>query len=350
MNTHPEHDDISRSQESDLAALLQRTGKRAKPRPEANQMIEQATRQAWQAAVHQQQSRKRRKLSVVALAASVLLAIGGVMFLPPSGQNTHRVAQVLNAQGHVTYNVARSSPPSPATQYSTDQPPRQRAQLNAGETVRTAANASLTFKLRDNTLITLDQNTQVTLTHTAHINVLTGRIYVDSPDHNTSITVQTSFGDIVDIGTQYQVTVKAEHLEVAMREGITHIYLGGQGANSKALAAKVIDGMGDVMTINQQHHVRTSQLASSAEQWQWTHKTQPDFLLKQASVSELLTWAARMTGKEVVYASPRIQNIAEQIRFNGGQIAASNISTQLPLLFNTTNLALQEQSTAFLIE
>lgn len=324
--------------DDDIAVLLQGRAKRVKPNLEASKMLEQTTREAWQLAVQQEQKRKRRALnkaaifSTMAMAASILFAVGSVMFLPQfltQNSTTPVVAQLLKAQGPYSHTLL--SPQAEA--------------FIVGDTLHTAQGANLTLMLPDQTLVTLDQNSRITLTDAANIRVLAGRIYVDSPDHNTSITVSTALGDIVDIGTQYQVTVAANNLEVAMREGITHIQLPG-----KTLVAKVANGLGDVLTINHKQQVEASQIASNAAQWQWTHKTQPDFTLNQASVSELLTWAARITGKDIVYDSRQTQKIAEQTHLSGGQIAATAISEQLPLLLTTTNLLVQDRPNAFIIE
>ncbi|BCD96359.1 FecR family protein [Marinagarivorans cellulosilyticus] len=325
-NNTPNSDEIMTDE---LEALLKASGKREQPVPEVADVIQQSTHQAWQQAVRARQKRMRQWLTSSAAAAVFFAAMLAVVLPNISFDEPTAVAHITQSYGDFTLNKKQHD-------YSTI--------VYQGDKLSTAEDSIIGIKLPDNTLVTLDQNTRITLVNAALIKVHSGRVYVDSPDHNTSILVSTPLGDIVDIGTQYEVTVTPNALDVAMRDGKTKITTA-----AKTVYASVANGLGEVLHIVKNAPIERHKIATTDQHWQWTHKTMADFNLHNASVYDLLNWASRVTGKDIVYASPATQRQAEETHLSGGNLSPNTISEQLPNILKTTTLTLEERRGAFII-
>ena len=326
LNDHNEFDDI--------AALLKATGKRQEPDAQLTQHVRQATYAAWQDAVQANRQRAHvRKWRNWAAAAVVFVGLVSAFMLPHLAgalRPAPALAQVVFVQGQNLRN---------------HKPPVNSGVIYGGDVLSTQGNALLGIKLPDNTLVTLDQNTQITVVNAALIQVEKGRIYIDSPDPNTSVIVATRFGEIVDIGTQYEVAVGPQSLQVSMREGMTKISLAGQ-----TLYGKVAAGFGDVLSIDSQQQVHTTQIPSTDVHWQWAQKAVADLNLQNTTAHNLLHWAGRVTGKKIVYTTAQAQRVAENTHLSGGTLAANAISQQLPSLFKTTTLRVAENANSFVVQ
>ena len=52
-------------------------------------------------------------------------------------------------------------------------------------------------------------------------------------------------------------------------------------------------------------------------QWDWVQQVTPAFAIEDRALDEFLTWAARQTGRRLVYASRTAANEAESVRLKG---------------------------------
>ncbi len=326
--------------DDELASLLQTAGKRSTPGPEVTDKIRQSTHAAWLEAV---QAAKVNAVQTEAahtmppkrwgnawFAAAAVVVVGFMAFvmvpkLNLSNNGTTVVAQLIMSNGEVNIK-----------------PSLHEQVINAGAHLSTQNDGLMAIQLTDNTKITLAKNTQIIVANAGLIKLVQGRIYVDSPDANTSIIVATPLGEIVDIGTQYEVSVSPQNLGVIMREGVTQITLSG-----KTLYGRVAEGFGDAITVDTQLNVTHAKVATTDEHWQWTQSAVSDFNLHNATAHDVLHWASRVTGKKIIYASPQVQRTAEQTHLSGGHVAAQTISQTLPALFKTTTLQVEERRDAF---
>lgn len=296
-----------------LTELLQSTGKRPAPPKAFMTEVEQNTRAAWQQAVVADKKRRQMQwLSGVAAAACLVLTL--VVALPQPTPPLHSIASVRTQSGDVTLEA--------------NQP------LVAGSTVATGE-GQLTLELTDRTLIMLSANSELQLVGASELVLQRGQVFVDSPDHTTQVLIRTPFGDVTDIGTQYQIAVSQEALQVSMREGLTEI-----NTRNGIVRASVNRDQGDVVRVHQLG-VDRSQLALNDASWQWVRQGYEDFQLQQASVDDLLAWASRVTATRVEFANKTVAEQAKTVRFNGGVISAKIVENQLPHILQTAHFSLQ---------
>ena len=227
--------------------------------------------------------------------------------------------------------------------YRNKHPSHTAATLYQGDTLTTDKDSQVRIALHNATQLILDANTSISLNDQG-IYIHNGRAYIDAAAPSTSITVTTPFAEITDIGTQYDVSITPKALHITMREGTTKIT-----SPHGVLYASTSGGLGDAVTLDNTGHTQTQHIAKSDEYWEWTLSTIANFNLYNASAEELLQWASRITGKEVIYASQEIKQQVKLRHFSAGSLNAKDISLGLPVKFSNIGLELDEHRREFIV-
>jgi ferric-dicitrate binding protein FerR (iron transport regulator) len=157
----------------------------------------------------------------------------------------------------------------------------------------------------------LDADTELTLARLDRAALERGAVYVDSGDagggRSADLELATPAGSIAHLGTQYQARVLDGSLAVGVREGRIRVTSPAGDAFADAGERLVIeDGA-----------LTREPLARTDADWQWIADVTPPFTLEGRTVEELLVWAARETGRTVVYASPEAARRAQAVRLSG---------------------------------
>jgi ferric-dicitrate binding protein FerR (iron transport regulator) len=124
-----------------------------------------------------------------------------------------------------------------------------------------------------------------------------GMVYADSGNagkRSSGLVIHTEHGTVSDIGTQFLVQVVPDHFGVVVREGSVDI------ASDEASYLVVA---GNKLTIREDLPAERVKVSATDETWNWAIELAPDFEMENKSLFEFLEWAARETGKELVFAS-----------------------------------------------
>jgi hypothetical protein len=78
-------------------------------------------------------------------------------------------------------------------------------------------------------------------------------------------------------------------------------------------------------------------ISPSDPSWDWAVSAAAPFDIDNQSLAAFLRWAARESGRPLVYASPEVQALAESIRLRGS-IAGLDLNTALAVTLSTTQL------------
>ena len=169
--------------------------------------------------------RRRRRLTVgLAAAASVVLAIfvyTGVFNDSPSQTPTRMVASVVKQSGSVMTGPTRA--------HEAMQQLRAEETLMSGTLITTAYAARLAIRWLGGESIRLDENTRLILISETDIELLSGRIYIDSqaddnkPDSKSELAINTPFGRVQHLGTQYMTSLTDGSVIVSVRQGSVSI-------------------------------------------------------------------------------------------------------------------------------
>jgi Fe2+-dicitrate sensor, membrane component len=346
------------SDDSDIRDLLQRAGKREQPDADMMNELRQTTYAAWQQAVKQnRQAKRRRWLTGVALAASVfaVTALVGFQLTRGFGEPSVRVAAVAYQQGAIniisksreanrlTALFSRSEPHSNGENVSNRSVANQ--PLYSNDIISTAADGLVRLELADSTVLILAADTALQLQSASRVKLIKGKLYLDSPGTKASTDITTAWGNIRDIGTQYELSVDESRLQVAVREGQVEISLRDQ----KPVYAGVVNNLGDVIVIDRSNKITTTKVAANDDYWMWAQSASAGLNLEGLSVYDLLTWAGRVTGKSVTYESTQIKYNAQHTHFSGGVISAEDIELNLIELLKTTRLSASLNSDSILL-
>ena len=292
----PEGDD-----EDSLRDLLREAGAREMPPANVVNDVRQAVFEEWQQLVRQ---RRRVRFVRYGLAASVIVAIVAVLLLLQPmrmlpGQPVATVARVEGTLQMATDGRDAWQAVLPGTTVSSG------AMLRADEGTRAALDfAGLSVRLDGGSLIELKDNDRVALD--------AGALYVDAdpaPAVNAqNFVVETLYGSVRHVGTQYAVRTLSGGIAVSVREGRVEIQRDGQQYTGTA---------GEHIVVSRRGELQREAISPQDSRWQWASSIAPVFAIERRPLAEFLDWASRETGKHVSYASPEVQARAEQLILRG---------------------------------
>ena len=297
-----EHDSAAESRDDqDLGALLRATGPRPRPSPALEAEVRAAVEAEWRSVTAARD--RRRRYTGWAVAAGVAAAALGLwlarpLYLPASGP----AASVARVEGVVEYRSDRQDAWAPLA---------ANTRLQAGDELRTGESGRAAVQLSSGVQLRLDNATRVALNDEHHARLRRGGLYVDSgvtgADDSRALELVTPAGTVRHLGTQYEARVEDGTLRVGVSEGL--VAIGGRGGD-------VIGRAGQQVTLRG-GEVTRADLAANDTSWSWIGSVTPPFAIEGRSVDEFLGWAARETGRQIVYASPEVAARAHGIVLKG---------------------------------
>lgn len=126
--------------------------------------------------------------------------------------------------------------------------------------------------------------------------------------NGSSLAVRTAYGVARDVGTQFEVRVGEEALQVRVREGRVEV---DTGAETHAAAAGV------ALRVDARGRAEREPIAAHGRAWSWILDTTPPFELEGKTLAQYLDWLARETGWRVEYEDPELRREASEITVHG---------------------------------
>jgi hypothetical protein len=286
--------------DGDLARLLGTAGARSRPAADATARVRAAVESEWRKVVA---SRRRTRLQVTwASAAGVALAAVGVWLARPLYRaEPGPVASLARVVGQVELDHGDGHWSRLANG----------AVVRAGDTLRSSPAGRAALRTGGGVEIRLDVDTELAFNDAGDADLARGAVYVDSGPAGTAraagFTLDTPLGRVQHLGTQYAARLGDDDLEVAVREGRVEV---------REKRGVVLGSAGELLTIGE-GGVTRSALPPSASDWDWVASVVPPFDIQGRSVDSFLAWAARETGRLVVYASPQAESDARRILLSG---------------------------------
>ncbi|RPI16826.1 MAG: hypothetical protein EHM60_01070 [Lysobacterales bacterium] len=293
----------------DLEALLRAAGPRPQPPDGLAAQVRAAVEAEWRASVPVRKAatarprREARPATPWLMAASVAAVATGVWFFAPRlAQGPVAVATVARVAGSVEYRSGEQGAWAPLPVAAT---------LQSGDEIRTSRAGQVAVRRADGLEIRLDSGTTLAFDDGETATLAAGRAYVDSgaqPAATDDFTLATPLGRVRHLGTQYLAAVAPGELQVAVREG--SVAVEGRGASVVARA-------GESLVVEPDGKVTRGQVASHGAAWSWAQAIAPEFAIDGRTLDEFLLWAARETGRQLVYASPEAARLAETTQLRG---------------------------------
>lgn len=265
----------------------------AASRPPDGARVYRHVRREWQKDTTRR--RVRRWALPVALAASLVLAVTLVLQPPPAAPG--RVA--IGTVARVVDAAAAGELPAAG------QP------VYAGDVLATGNGQKLSVVINGAASLRLDENTTLAAVARDEFRLESGRVYADTGDfmyRDHGLVVHTPLGTATDVGTQFSVRVAAERLDVAVREGRVDV---SRGADEFVAVA------GERLRLHGDDTAQMDTIAPHDPYWDWTAALAPVFDIENKSLLDFLRWAARETGRELVFEDNELRMSAMRTDLHG---------------------------------
>ena len=314
MSEHTNKQDALDADEATTAKLLKLAGQRPEVPQDAERRVYARVHAEWQKATSlpegQQlykrvqnewrdelaQRRRQRWYMPLALAASFALVVAVVLQSGPSPLVPQAsVATVVRVLGNPSAGLV----------------PAVGAEVFVGDQLATTDDSGLSIRLAGSGSLRLDENTTLVAQAGGRFELLQGRVYVDSGDliyRDTKLAIETPYGTVTDIGTQFVVASGADALEVAVREG--RVDLSGNMTSVTAVA-------GERLKVQASGEVATYAISSHDDYWAWATDLAPTFEIENRSLLDFLRWASRETGRELEFEDEELRMAAMRTDLHG---------------------------------
>ena len=268
---------------------------RASSKPPDGARVYQFVRREWEKDTTRR--RYRRWALPVTIAASVVLAVAVILQPQPPPSAPGRVA--IGTVARVVDDTGSGALPA------IGEP------IYAGEVLTTGLGQKLSVVINNAESLRIDQNTTLAFVAKDEFRLDTGRVYADTGDfmyRDAGLIIDTAMGSVTDVGTQFAVQVAAERLDVAVREGRVDV---SHGTNEFVAVA------GERLRLVQDDEPLVVTVEPHDSFWNWTASLAPVFDIEDKSLLEFLRWAARETGRELVFEDNELRMSAMRTDLHG---------------------------------
>ena len=305
--------------DNQIAYLLKLAGRRPAPGVERMARARQAAHAEWLRvrAVH----RRRRMMMRVSVAATVAL-VGGVSIWqwprrPAVNVERAEIARVQRIAGSVSIAGRQTASVDAAHP------------VRSGDRVVVAATGGAAFELGGGTSVRLATTTEVVFESGVRLSLVRGRIYVDADParHSRPLAVDTPFGVVSHVGTQFELRLDDGGLGVRVREGEVAV----QGPHGRVMA-----GAGEALRMTTDRPVERARISTSGAEWDWVAMLAPPFVLEGATMPAFLDWVSREQGWRWEYAGASARRLGERAVLHGSIEGLSPDEALLTVLPATT--------------
>src|SRR5512138_458506 len=315
-----QHEHNESIEEDDIGALLRQVGARDEPSSVVTEEIRRAVHDAWHATVAQRRRRNRRMAFGIAASVALFMVVASWVLRINVAESDLPVT-IARMDGHAEL---QSSPADVARATQVGESLGVGAVLATGEGTRVALTYGEGLSVR------IDRESKIQRIAADRFRLDTGAIYIDAHPQaeHRELVIETLAGDVRHVGTQYQIRQRDDAVEVSIREGRVEI----ANSNGAALASA-----GERVRINAAGHIERNAISAQDPAWDWAEATTPPFSIDDRTAAEFLEWVARETGREIAYASPEAESLAQTVRL-GGSIEDLDPNTALDAVLITTGL------------
>jgi len=289
-----------------LAELFRHVDAREKP-PEAEmQAIREAVHEEWQS--HTRKRKQVRWGGGFAIAASMVLVI--TISLMQGRPDSAGEAKLLAQTGRQLGTVHVRSADGNETRLTDRQ-----VSLKSGQTIITGYQSGLSLRWESGAVIRLGENSELALQSYERLELDHGKVFIDTSPATGSLpapSIATPQGHIDHIGTAYMTETGPFGTRVSVREGsisFSHI--------SEDAVEPILTSMGAQLLVRQNGEQSEVGINTWGEQWAWAEQLAEDYPAKDRNMEQFFQWIGRETGREVVYLTPEVQELAGKTRLHG---------------------------------
>ena len=302
--------------EKSFEDLLGHASPRPAPSTADSDSARTAVRAEWLNITHKR--RRQRRIVTFAAAASVLLALAVVVNLTNMPVvSAAQVASIDKSIGSI-YVLGEQSRLQATGNLSS---------IAAGQTIVTGEDSGLGLMWGSGGSLRIDDNSRITFVSANSIELEKGRVYFDSMDTDVALEIQTAFGSVRHLGTQYITSIDKQALRVSVRDGRVSV---------DGLYYDEIAEAREQLTLSGRARPEVLSILPYGDEWIWIEATAPLSSFDGKTIYEFLQWVARETGFEIEFDNPDVEIIARKETVSGDANAEPRIALRQRLL--TTEL------------
>jgi ferric-dicitrate binding protein FerR (iron transport regulator) len=310
-----------------IGELIQRAGPRLQPDAATREAVRRVVNAEWQSVVAARAAARNRFMGWAAAATFAVVGFAVWLVTPTLRDTQAAVATVVRVSGEV--DTADDDTPQDWQHVAAGGTLRARSELRTGTRGRAALGFGRDVSVR------VDQNSLVGVVAADRIALKQGAVYVDAgnrPDQAEPLVIETAYGVVRHLGTQYEARLTDDSVRLRVREG--RVMITSDSRTHEAVA-------GEQLAISEAGAARREQIPRSGEAWSWVSDIAPAYDIENRPLSEFLQWAVRETGREVVYTTPQVQNEARSVILRGS-IEGFTPERALVAVLSTTELSYRE--------
>jgi ferric-dicitrate binding protein FerR (iron transport regulator) len=303
----------------DVGRLIAQAGRRPAPGLQMQESVRAAVEQAWNESISRRNFR-RRSLWLSAAASVAAIAVGllwfGVQRSPIATPTA--VATLVAARGEVSVGGTAGHQLVVAG-----------SRLSAGATVRTGASGFVLLTVAS-VGVRIGPDTTLHLERPGRVSLAAGRMYAETAvpaASGPSLIVDTPFGRVSHLGTQFQILVAAGSMDVSVRSGRVKVTEGDGQAQVLTRGEGV-----ELLRGGAVHRIAVTPYGAS---WDWVDTLEPDFPIAGRSLADFLAWYTRETGLKLVLVG-RATSAALSRTTLSGSIAGLTPNEALAAVMATT--------------
>ena len=279
---------MNAADDDEVEQLLRRSAPRPVPAASELAAAKAAIRTEWIEA-NRRRSR-RRSMAGFGIAASLLAGVMAIYTTSRVPAPELPVATIERAMGSV--NVLGEG--------STLLPVASSDVLRAGQTLVTESDTGVSLAWAGGGSVRVDENTRLQL-GAQGVLLERGRLYFDSESIDSPIpgdqrspqfAIETSYGRIEHVGTQYMAAVDSDALVVSVREG--EVAVTGGTYDQRV-------GSGQQATFSGRQRPVVIAVNRSGAAWAWASRVSPAAHMDGRSLHDFLIWVTRELGLDVVF-------------------------------------------------
>lgn len=328
-NTNNEDNDLQRD-EAAMARLLRVAGPRAEVPKNAEARVYERVLEQWQASTAAHDDTHVYDKVQRAWKRKIALSAAGRWVVPFAlAASTALVAFFMVQPRHIP-PVAAGTVAKVVSSLAAGSPFALGDEIYVDTVIETGEGQGLSFLLQRNESLRLDENSTLRVDASDQFTLLRGRAYADTGEfvyRDGGLRIDTAFGAVTDIGTQFSVAVGSDQLAVAVREGRVDVRQDSQ---------KHIAMSGERMTLSRKGNVTIEPLALTDDYWNWTTRLAPAFDLEGKSLMDFLKWASRESGRLLFFEDSELRMAAMRTDLHGSIADFSPLEAIESVLATTT--------------
>jgi ferric-dicitrate binding protein FerR (iron transport regulator) len=324
-NQPPNPDDLQRADDAGIEQLLRNVGARDEPSQAMADEVRRAVHAQWQSTVrsHRRSGRWVKYGMAAAILGVVITAAIAWQFTSFESDG----ATIVRIEGSAEL-IAKNG--------------RARAiaigqRIAVGEVLRTGSTARVALDFGDGVSARIDRDSELAFAAEHHVRLIAGAAYVDAtPDERrvSELVIDTTFGGVRHVGTQYQVRIVGEGMEIGIREGRVEV-TSQRGTN--------VGEAGELLRLSAAGDVARRPLPAFDASWQWITTVSPAFSIDNRPLGDFLSWAARETGRTLSFENAGVERAAAQLKLRGS-IEGLDVNTALTAVLSTTQFKLTKDN------